>query len=60
MRRLTELPRAGSTVRVRFDTDILEGTVLYAHGTLVRVRLNIEGSDEPYDGLYELSELIAA
>ncbi|MGI5222533.1 hypothetical protein [Nocardia sp. CA-290969] len=48
----------GDLVRVRFDRQIIEGTVTSAHDDLVHVVFSVEGSDEPMAGLYRESELV--
>ncbi|MFD4403893.1 hypothetical protein ACFWPH_14160 [Nocardia sp. NPDC058499] len=52
--------KPGDRVRVRFDRQIIEGTVTSAHDDLIHVVFSVEGSDEPMAGLYRESELLSA
>ncbi|MGW4367692.1 hypothetical protein ACWEKT_18800 [Nocardia takedensis] len=59
-RRVERQLRPGDSVRVRFGHRVIEGTVTSIRGDRVHVTLEIEGSDEPVDGLYLTSELLSA
>ena len=52
--------KPGDRVRIRFDRQIIEGTVTSANDDLIHVMFSVEGSDEPMAGLYHESELLSA
>ncbi|MGY0496907.1 hypothetical protein ACWZHB_00200 [Nocardia sp. FBN12] len=52
--------KPGDPVRVRWSLYVMDAVVTSVSGDNVHVTFSVEGSDEPVNGLYRMSELLAA